>query len=306
MPILLRCGLDKLLFRPLIKGIDELSALSKSITDWRVAQGNNLTGDLFSHLLKAKDPETGMAFDHNELVAEASLLIVGGTDTTITAMTATFFYLLKNPDALNRVQAEVRTTFLAVEDIRMGPKLEGCSFLAACIQESLRLCPPVGSILPREVLPGGIRVDGEYFPAGTDLGVPHYAIHHNAEYYPDPYQYRPERWLTENGGAEDDTGERLSKAQSAFTAFGVGRTSCIGKHLAEQEMRLAISHVLWLYDMRLSDDSASGRHERKGGSTVDKRSNSDDERVDEFPTLDRFVSMHDGPMVQFRYRRNRD
>ncbi|KAL8712489.1 MAG: hypothetical protein Q9220_003337 [cf. Caloplaca sp. 1 TL-2023] len=265
-----------------------VAGIHLSITDWRVSHGDSLQGDLFSHLLKAKDPETGRSFDQNELIAEAGLLIVGGTDTTITAMTATLFYLIKNRQALTRVQEEVRAEFVALEDIRIGPKLEACFFLAACIQESLRVCPPVGSMLPREVLPGGIVVDGEFFPAGTDVGVPHYALHHHEQYYPDPYRYRPERWLSESHGA-DDIQDQVSAAQSAFTAFGVGRTSCIGRHLAEQELRLNIGRLIWLYDMRFAE-------------TKDSPNQATDQDYDEFPTLDRFVSMHDGPMVQFRRR----
>ncbi|KAL8951297.1 MAG: hypothetical protein Q9222_002719 [Ikaeria aurantiellina] len=291
MPMLLSCGLDKVLFRPLRKGIIELSALSKSITDWRVSRSESLHGDLFSHLLKAQDPQTGRSFDQNELVAEAGLLIVGGTDTTITAMTATLFYLLKNPAALNRVRAEVRAEFKTLEDIRISPKLEACTFLAACIQESLRICPPVGSLLPREVLPGGIVVDGEFFAAGTDIGVPHYALHHHEQYYPEPQQYRPERWLSSNNGVKD-MHYPTSTAQSAFTAFGVGRTSCIGRYLAEQEMRLTIGRLTWLYDMRFADI-------KDAANQANDKGNKDEAQ---FRTLDRFVSMHDGPMVQFKHR----
>ena len=289
MPSLLRLGLDKLLFRPLIEGTKQLGELSKSITDWRVAQGDTLEGqDLFSHLLRARDPETGKCFSHDELVAEASLFIVGGTDTTITAISATLFYLLKNPAALRRVQSEVRETFSNAREICMGPRLEGCTYLTACIEESLRICPPTGSLLPREVLPGGIKIDDEVFPAGTDIGVPHYALHHNEEYYPNPFQYHPERWI----------GGDVETVRSAFAAFGVGRTACIGKHLAYQEMRLVLGRMLWSFDMQFVGESVDG-------GTKDRRRDGVGKLVEEeFRTLDRFVSMHEGPMVRFRARKS--
>ncbi|KAL8788329.1 MAG: hypothetical protein Q9213_001726 [Squamulea squamosa] len=287
MPELLRFGLDKVLFRPLIEGTRQLNQLSKSITDWRIAQGDTLKGqDLFSYLLRARDLETGKAFTRDELVAEASLFIVGGTDTTITAISATLFYLLKSPAALQRVASEVRAAFQNVDSIRMGTTLEGCTYLTACITEALRICPPTGSLLPREVLPGGITIGNEFFPAGVDIGVPHYAIHHNEKYYANPFLYRPERWM--NGDTE--------LAQSAFTAFGVGRTSCIGKHLAYQEMKLVLARLLWLHEMQMADDVRN--------STVTKAPNcmSDKQDLVEFCTLDRFVSEHHGPWVQFRRR----
>lgn len=297
MPLLLRFGLDRLLFRPLIEGTRQLNQLSKSITDWRVGQGHNLDGqDLFSHLLRARDPETGDTFTHEELVAEAGLFIVAGTDTTITATSATLFYLLKNPTALQRVHSEIHTAFQALEDIRIGPKLEGCNYLTACIQESLRICPPTGSLLPREVLPGGITIDGEYFPAGVDIGVPHFALHHNEGYFPEPFRYHPERWI--------DCDQATAIAQSdAFAAFGVGRTSCIGKNLAYQEIRLVLGRLIWLYDMRLANGNQNMESRSIAVARMGRRACGDKHGLDEeFPTLDRFVSMHEGPMVQFRHR----
>ncbi|KAL8757990.1 MAG: hypothetical protein Q9184_004061 [Pyrenodesmia sp. 2 TL-2023] len=291
MPFLLHFGLDRLLFRPLIEGTRQLNQLSKSITDWRVGQGDILDGqDLFSHLLRARDPETGDTLTHEEMVAEAGLFIVAGTDTTITAISATLFYLLKNLTALRKVYSEIRTAFQALEDIRIGPKLEGCNYLTACIQESLRICPPTGSLLPREVLPGGITVDGESFPAGVDIGVPHFALHHNEGYFPEPFRYRPERWI--------DCDEATAIAQSdAFAAFGVGRTSCIGKNLAYQEIRLVLGRLVWLYDMRLANGKQNAESKNMAVGRIGKGARGDKhEWNEEFPTLDRFVSMHKGPM----------
>ena len=48
-----------------------------------------------------------------------------------------------------------------------------------------------GLLLPRETLLGGLKIDGEWFPPGIDLGVPACTLHHNAEYFPDPFEFRP-------------------------------------------------------------------------------------------------------------------
>lgn len=120
-----------------------------------------------SALLQAKDPDTSKSFSIDQLVSEAGLLTIAGSDTTITATTATFFYLLHYPSCFTRVEEEIRSAFTDVEDIRIGSRLSACHFLLACIEESLRLTPPVGSTLMREVLPGGLTVDGELFPPGT-------------------------------------------------------------------------------------------------------------------------------------------
>ena len=293
MPFLFKFHLHRVLLRPLANGIKQLKTLSDETTKWRMAQGDRLTGkDLFSALLEAKDPETGHGFAQSELISEAGLLIIGGTDTTITGTTSTIFYLLNNPSALARLQHEIRTEFSEVEDIRIGPQLEKCRFLTSCITESLRLTPPVGSLLPREVLPGGITIDGELFPPGTDIGVPHYALHHSEDEFSAPFEFQPERWLNKPSphGQESlpSTGTLQTQGHPAFTPFGVGRTSCIGKHLAYQEMSLVLARVVWLYDMRTAPSPSAAKR------TVSS--------AKQFPTLDRFVSAHDGPMVQFMPR----
>jgi cytochrome P450 len=308
MPELLNLKLDKVLFSKLIEGVNRFTSLSASIFQWRFAQ--TACNDLFSALLEAKDPETGHGFSTDQLISEAGLLTIAGSDTTITATTATFFYLTHYPKCLHRVQADIRDCFAEVEDIRIGPLLASCCYLAACIKESLRISPPVGSTLMREVLPGGLTVDGEWFPPGTDIGVPHYALHHDETYFADASVFRPERWLSNNShhsstdasaememffesGVSNDIGT-AGTADAAFTAFGVGRTSCIGKYLAYQEISLVVARTLWLYDMRKEPGTALGEGHKGLGR---------ERWTNEFQTLDRFVSVHEGPSLQFKRRK---
>ena len=66
-----------------MKGTYEFEALSKAQSDWRVSQQGKLAHkDLFTSLLEARDPETGKALSLEELIAEAGILIVAGTDTS--------------------------------------------------------------------------------------------------------------------------------------------------------------------------------------------------------------------------------
>ena len=294
MPLILKLKLDQLLFRKLTHDTRQFQALSKSISDWRVTRGK-YTGfrDLFSYLLEAKDPETGRGYTNEELIAEAGILIVGGSGTTATSLTATIFYLLHNADALETLQREIRARFEDVEDIRIGTALTSCRFLFACIDEAMRLSPAIGALLPREILPGGLTVDGHHFPAGIDIGVPSYSIHHNETYYPDPFTYKPDRWLLpdNNNGPPSPA---LTLARSAFCVFGAGRTSCVGKYLAYQEMSIALARMLWLFDMRLAPGSTRG--EGRVGLGKDRM------RKDEFQLYDKFVSTHEGPLVQFKPR----
>ena len=213
-------------------------------------------------------------------------------------MAATLFYLVRNPATLARAAAEVRAAFSNVEEIRQGPSLTGCTYLRACIDEAMRMSPSVGGLLPREVQAGGMTICDEFIPAGTVVGTPHYTIHHNEEYYPDPFRYAPERWMV--GEENPVTGTKTTEAelgvsQSAFCPFSIGPRGCIGKGLAYVEMTVSLARVLFLYDLRRAVggvDPAEGRGDLEWGRR----------RVGEFQLDDTFTSSKDGCMVEFRRR----
>ena len=292
MPAILTLKLDKLLFSKLTKETYEFQALSKEQAEWRMAQGQKGgMNDSFSALEHARDSETGRMYTPVELVAEAGLLIIAGSDTTGIAIASTIFYLLHNPVALALVEEEVCTSFRALEDIRIGTTLSSCRYLFACIDESMRLSPPVPGLLPREVLQGGLDVDGLHLPKGADVGVPIYALHHHEKYFPDPWTFKPSRWIAgQNGMTEED----VKLARSAFSVFGYGRTSCVGKHLAYQELALTLGRLLWTYEWRL--EPGSGLGEGTSGAGLGR------ERKEEFQLRDKFVSTAEGPMVAFKHR----
>ena len=157
----------------------------------------------------------------------------------------------------------------------------------------MRLSPGVGTILPRVVLSGGLRTDGCYFPAGTNIGVPHYALHHNETYFSDPFQYQPERWIMD--GTKGITEEHIATAQSAFCPFSVGLRSCPGKYLAYSEVTVVLARLIWLFEIRLQEDK-----------DVQAFSNADFLRVmrsrGERLSQSRFVSKHEGIFAQFKRR----
>lgn len=224
--------------------------------------------------------------------------IIAGSDTTSTAIAATLFYLVRNPATLARVTEEVRNAFSDVEEIRQGPALTGCTYLRACIDEAMRMSPSVGGLLPREVQAGGMTICDEFIPAGTVIGTPHYTIHHNEAYFPDPFRYAPERWMV--GEQNPVTGAKTTEAevsvsQAAYCPFSIGPRGCIGKGLAYVEMTVSLARVIYMYDMRKAVgvvDVGEGRRDLEWGR----------KREDEFQLVDTFTSSKDGCMVEFRRR----
>lgn len=302
MPLVGKLHLDSILFHKIAAGRAKYMAYSKAQLTERTKLGDETDRrDFFYHLLKARDPETGVGFTTPELWGESNLLIIAGSDTTSTAMAATFFYLVRSASALEKVSEEIRSKFNDVEEIHQGPLLNSCAYLRACIDEAMRMSPSVGGIAPREVLPGGITIDGQFIPEGVVVGTPHYTIHHNPAYYAEPFKFKPERWFTgtpKNAGGYVETlttEADVATAQSAFCPFSIGPRGCIGKGLAYIEMMTTLARVLYLYDLRKSGagvDAAEGHPSREWGR----------HRVDEFQLIDQFTSLKDGPMVEFRRR----
>jgi cytochrome P450 len=248
--------------------------------------------DFFYYLLNAHDPETGRGFSRDELWGESNLFIIAGSDTTSTALASTFFYLVHNLPALATVSAEVRAAFASPTEITSGQQLNSCHFLRACIDEAMRLSPPVSGALPRTVLPGGLTIDNISVPEGTDVCVPHYALHHNAAYFPSPFSFQPSRWLPEC--APPAMASLVDEARSAFAPFSVGPRGCIGKGMAYLELSVTLARVLWEFDVRLVPGTSVG--EGHSGMDVGR------ERSDEYQLKDTFTSVKDGPILQFRRR----
>ena len=200
------------------------------------------------------------------------------------------FYCLRYPETLCKLEAEISETFASVDDVHVGAKLSSCQYLRSCIDEALRLSPPVGGLLPREVLPGGIDIDGHHFPKGVDVGTPHYALHHHEKYYADAFTFRPSWWIvdSETGVTESD----VRRSQSAFCPFSIGPRSCPRKGLAYIELMIVLARMILLFEFRLLKRSSLG----------ERMIENEKQCVPEFETLDGFVATNDGPMVEFRLK----
>ncbi|GJC87926.1 cytochrome P450 monooxygenase apf8 [Colletotrichum liriopes] len=281
--------LDRRLFSTSIEARNVFIPFIKSLVKKRLTNAADKTNDVFSLLIDVKDPETGEGLDMNSIGGESTTLLMA-------AIAATFFYLSCYPQVYARVKSEIRQSFLSTEDICLGPTLNACVYLRACIDESLRMSPPVGGAPWREVLSGGIVIDGRGIPAGCEVGTSIYALHHNPVYFLDPFAYQPERWLSDpntNGGMD-----HARRAQSAFAAFSTGPRSCVGKGLATAELMLTLATLLHKFDMRLAQGpSTCGTGGGAPGAVLGRH------RANEFQLFDHITSAKDGPYIEFRVSR---
>lgn len=207
--------------------------LSKEKAQKRIQLGDTGRADFFSHMLKKK------TMSEKEMMAQTSTLIIAGSETTATSLSATTWFLLKNPDCMSNLQREIRSSFASADEIT-GDSTANLPYLHAVIEESLRMFPPAPFGLPR--YSPGAEVDGHYVPKGTVVSVAPLNMTRDSRYWQDGESFRPERWV----------GEGFRDEKKASQPFSTGPRACLGINLAYLEMRLALAKMVWLYDWELA------------------------------------------------------
>ncbi|KAM6529355.1 hypothetical protein FALCPG4_007491 [Fusarium falciforme] len=178
-----------------------------------------------------------------------------GSDTTAITLSSALYYLYRNPKVLAKLRCEIDTmvTEGRISDPITFQEAQGMPYLQAVINESFRMHPAVGTILPRVVPKGGVRLGGFDFPEGTHVGANAWVLHYDkAAFGPDADVYRPERWLQPEGGRESQTG-------MMFT-FGAGSRACIGKNIALLEINKVVPQFVRNFDVVMDDNATMDTH----------------------------------------------
>ncbi|KAK2758198.1 hypothetical protein FQN54_004042 [Arachnomyces sp. PD_36] len=301
-PLLYLGRIDKAIFPEAEKASRRVSKYMKGVLQEhssRASSGKVSTSkNVLSYLQVTKDPETGESLSPSESKAEAVVMTIAGSDASSSAFCAIMFYLITNPHVYSKLATEVRSTFTSEDEIQTGEKLRSCRYLRACVDESLRMSPPVGQSLFRDAGPGGAFVDGHYIPAGYGVGTGIYSLHHNPTYFPRPFSFHPERWLVDTSGLDGgSTPEQLELAKSAYIPFSMGSRSCIAKSLALNKMQVTIAILIWKFDFKMADGPGGELGAGNPLSSEFGRTN-----PGEFQLYSHVTSTKKGPVVQFRPR----
>lgn len=193
------------------------------------------------------DPATMMSKE--EIVATFEVLMLAGSETTATLLSGVTYLLLKTPEVMKKLVAEIRSNFTHSHDITLA-SVSNLKYELAVLEEALRIMPPVATALVRLVPPGlGEMVGGHFVPGGTRVGIPSWAACRSPLNFRDPDAFIPERWLGDARYAEDQ--------REASQPFNIGPRGCIGRNLAYAEMRIILARVLFEFDLELMESSKS-------------------------------------------------
>ncbi len=179
--------------------------------------------DILSLLLKATTEDGEQLTDH-ELRDELLTLVLAGFETTANSLAWTWERLVRNPQAHDRLRDAVRSGVEAEEHVE------------AAIIEGMRSRPVIPIIGRRVTVPWRL---GEYVvPAETAISISILLVHHREDLYPDPYAYRPERWLGHSPGTYE------------WLPFGGGTRRCLGAALAMAEQRVVLEAMVRRLDLQ--------------------------------------------------------
>lgn len=162
-------GLTELLQSMVPKDIKEKRkqhlAFSADMIDKRMARKTERP-DVWTFVTRHGEEEGGLK--PTELHSNGALFMLAGTETTATELSGLTYLLLKNPDKLKRLTDELHSSFTSFDDMTMT-NLSQLEYLGACIEEGLRLYPPV-PVGPARVTPkGGASVCSRWVPGGVRL-----------------------------------------------------------------------------------------------------------------------------------------
>jgi cytochrome P450 family 135 len=184
--------------------------------------------DILSLLLAARDEE-GQPMSDQELRDELLTLVLAGHETTANSLAWTFERLLRTPRAYERLR----------EEVRGGGEDPAAEYVQATLHEAMRSRPVIPIIGRRVQAPW--RLGQWRLPAGSSVLVSILLLHHRHDLYPDPFSFRPERFLGVKPGTY------------TWIPFGGGIRRCLGATLAMAEQRTVLRAIARRTDMSAPD-----------------------------------------------------
>lgn len=215
------------------QAIDEL--LYAEIRERRAALDPRKT-DVLSLMMLAKD-EDGTALTDAELHDELITLLAAGHETTATAIAWSLYWTHRYSNIKAKLWQELQDTVSQGDTLA----LTKLPYLGAVCNETLRIYPVAMLTLPRRIHQP-MEIMGYTIEPGTMVVGCIYLLHHRADLYPHPDEFRPERFLERQYSAFE------------FMPFGAGARRCIGYALAMYELKIALATILTHYDLALASD----------------------------------------------------
>lgn len=173
--------------------------------------------------------------DDEEAMYLATSIVAAGSDNMRMTLNVFVMAALCYPETMQKARDEIDSVCgKNAERLPVLEDMQSLPYLSAMIKEGLRWRPTV-PLIPQHHLTQDLEFEGYRFPAGTDFVINSLAVSHEFE---DAAEFRPERWLD---GKQDSITHGLWQ-------FGGGRRICVGYKIAQLELFLAYSRLVYCFD----------------------------------------------------------
>ena len=221
---------DKLLY---------FQGVAREIIKSRRQQGLTGRKDLL-HLMMIANEETTVEgvskLSDEEIVAQAILFLLAGYETSSNTLSFTLYHLAVNPDVQDKLRKEIMEALESNAKMPLYEVAQSIEYLDCVIMEAQRLYP--ATVQVNRECREDYDLNGIHIPAGMEIVIPLYALHHDPDAWQDPEKFDPERF---RGPAKD------ARHAFQFLPFGAGPRNCIGMRFALMEIKIALIRVLTKY-----------------------------------------------------------
>ena len=191
--------------------------------------------DVVSHFVRAKDQGiVDWTFENDRMIRDEMIVLHAYVDAPIGALALAFYYIALNPGVRERLEKEV-------DQVTAGAPVKVADFARlpytrAFCSELLRFDPPTYVSLPRPI-EKDLELGGYFVPKGTMLHTGSKVVQRRAEYWDDPHEFRPDRWLK-------DAPRACPSSTHSYVPFGAGPHSCVGGEFATRMIVYCVATLL--------------------------------------------------------------
>jgi cytochrome P450 len=190
--------------------------------------------DLLQLLLDAKEEDTGLGLDDQQVLDEVKTFLFAGHETTANSLVWALYLLARHPLVQDKMREEIRRTMRssAITD----QELLDLDYTGWVVDEAMRVLPPAWRMIRSAIAQDSIA--GYRIPAGSLLILPQFLIHRDPRFWDEPLAFQPERWDPQRAG---------KRLKFQFFPLGGGQRLCVANGFAQLEVRLMLARIIARY-----------------------------------------------------------
>ncbi|XP_036597172.1 cytochrome P450 3A8-like [Trichosurus vulpecula] len=222
---------------------DFLAQSVKKIKEERKKNSQKYRVDLLQLMIDSQtsnnsETHTQKDLSDEEILAQSIIFILGGFGTTSSVLSFLLYNLAIYPEIQQKLREEIEAVLPNKKTVTYDA-IGQMEYLDMVIHENLRLFPIALRI--ERVAKKTVEINGLTIPKGTVVMTPSFVLHRDPEYWPEPEEFRPERFSKE---------KRENMNPYVYLPFGAGPRNCIGKRFALMNIKVAISRLLQEFSFR--------------------------------------------------------